>query len=215
MALRTTATRPLRSAIEPSSGPRAPWRDALPVWRDATLALREVEIDDAPSLMAHLGTADVSRFISAPPSTLAGFERFIAWSQQDRQAGRSACVAIVPAGQVRAIGLFQLRSLDARFANAEWGFALGSAYWGSGLFVAGSTQMLDFAFDTIGVVRLEARAVVVNGRGNGALRKIGAVQEGVLRRSFFRRGQHYDQVLWSMLSEDWQRRRSQQGSRIH
>ena len=113
------------------------------------------------------------------------------------------------------MGLFQLRSLDASFANAEWGFALGSAYWGTGLFVAGSTHVLDFAFDTIGVLRLEARAVVVNGRGNGALRKMGAVQEGVLRRSFFRRGQHFDQVLWSMLSEDWQRRRSLQGSRIH
>ena len=216
MALRTTPTRiALPTASDRRSGPRAQWREGLPVCQDATLALREVQLDDAPSLMAHLGSADVSRFISAPPSTITGFERFIRWSQRDRQAGRSACFAIVPAGAARAIGLFQLRSLDASFTNAEWGFALGSAYWGTGLFVAGSTHVLDFAFDTIGVLRLEARAVVVNGRGNGALRKMGAVQEGVLRRSFFRRGQHFDQVLWSMLSEDWQRRRSLQGSRIH
>ena len=53
------------------------------------------------------------------------------------------------------------------------------------------------------MLRLEARAAVVNGRGNGALRKIGAVQEGVLRRSFHRGGQFHDQVLWSMLAEDW------------
>ena len=83
---------------------------------------------------------------------------------------------------------------------------MGSAYWGTGLFVGGAAQVLDFAFETVGVIRLEARAVVVNGRGNGALRKIGAVQEGVLRRSFVRRGQHYDQVMWSMLAEDWHRR---------
>lgn len=177
--------------------------------------MREVQPDDAPSLLAHVGTAEVSRFISPPPSTIAGFERFIRWSQDERQHGRSVCFSVVPAGETRAIGVFQLRSLDARFANAEWGFALGSAYWGSGLFVAGATQVLDFAFDTIGIVRLEARAVVVNGRGNGALRKIGAVQEGVLRRSFFRHGDHYDQVLWSLLAEDWQRRRSQRGRRVH
>jgi RimJ/RimL family protein N-acetyltransferase len=44
---------------------------------------------------------------------------------------------------------------------------------------------------------------VANGRGNGALRKLGAVQEGVLRRSFLKNGQHLDQVLWSILSEEW------------
>jgi hypothetical protein len=46
------------------------------------------------------------------------------------------------------------------------------------------------------------RAAVANGRGNGALRKIGAVQEGVLRRSFLRHGRYHDQVLWSVLAED-------------
>ncbi len=63
--------------------------------------------------------------------------------------------------------------------------------------------MVQFAFETVGVHRLEARASVKNGRGNGALRKIGAVQEGVLRRSFLRHGEYHDQVLWSILDEDW------------
>lgn len=215
MALRTSGRNARPESVERPAGSRPPWREQLPTWTRHDLTLREVQPDDAPSLLAHLGTADVSRFISPPPSTIAGFERFIEWSQGERQQGRSLCVSVVPTDDTRAIGVFQLRSLDARFANAEWGFALGSAYWGSGLFEAGAIDVLDFAFDTIGIVRLEARAVVVNGRGNGALRKIGAVQEGVLRRSFLRHGQHYDQVLWSLLAEDWQRRRSLRGRRIH
>ena len=193
----------------------AAWRQGLPICQDAGVSLREVQPDDAPSLLAHLATAEVSRFISPPPTTISGFDRFIRWSLRDREAGRSVCFAAVPTGATRAVGLFQLRSLDANFANAEWGFAIGSAYWGTGLFLAGATQVLDFAFQAVGVVRLEARAVVVNGRGNGALRKIGAVQEGILRRSFVRRGQHYDQVMWSMLAEDWHRRLSLQRKRIH
>ena len=60
---------------------------------------------------------------------------------------------------------------------------------------------------TEGAQRLEARAAVANGRGNGTLRKIGAVQEGVLRRSFLRNGQYHDQVLWSILAEDWRLQR--------
>jgi RimJ/RimL family protein N-acetyltransferase len=43
---------------------------------------------------------------------------------------------------------------------------------------------------------------VQNGRGNGALRKVGAVQEGVLRRSFLRDGHYMDQALWAILAED-------------
>ena len=47
-------------------------------------------------------------------------------------------------------------------------------------------------------------------RGNGALRKIGAVQEGILRRSFFRHGVHHDQVLWGIVAEDWRLQRLSQ-----
>jgi RimJ/RimL family protein N-acetyltransferase len=42
-----------------------------------------------------------------------------------------------------------------------------------------------------------------NARGNAALRKLGCVQEGVLRRSFFRNGEYLDQILWTVLEEDW------------
>ena len=52
-----------------------------------------------------------------------------------------------------------------------------------------------------------ASPAVGNGRGNGALRKIGAVQEGVLRRSFLRHGQYHDQVLWGILADDWRLQR--------
>src|SRR5947207_475666 len=46
-------------------------------------------------------------------------------------------------------------------------------------------------------------ATVRNGRGNGALRKIGAVQEGLLRKSFCKDGEYCDQALWTILDEDW------------
>jgi RimJ/RimL family protein N-acetyltransferase len=121
----------------------------------------------------------------------------------------------VPSSADNAVGLFQLRALDAGFQTAEWGFALGSAYWGSGLFIESAKHVLDFAFDQLGVLRLEARAAVVNGRGNGALRKTGAVQEGVLRRSFHRGGQYHDQVLWSILAEDWRLQRGPLAGRVH
>jgi ribosomal-protein-alanine N-acetyltransferase len=179
------------------------WKSGLPVLSGSTFTLRELRTEDAPSLLAMLTTEEVARFISPPPTTVQGFERFIAWTHRERAAGSYVCFAVVPKGMDTAVGIFQVRSLEPGFGTAEWGFALGSQYWGTGMFAEGAKLVLDFAFDVVGAHRLEARACVANNRGNGALRKIGAVQEGVLRRSFVRNGVHYDQVLWGILSEDW------------
>jgi RimJ/RimL family protein N-acetyltransferase len=56
---------------------------------------------------------------------------------------------------------------------------------------------------------------VQNGRANGALRKLGAVEEGVLRRSARRGGEYCDQVLWSLLKDDWAARSVPAGRRLH
>jgi RimJ/RimL family protein N-acetyltransferase len=179
------------------------WRTGLPVLSATRVTLRELRASDAPSLFAMLTTEEVSRFISPPPTTIEGFERFIAWTLRMRELGSYACFAVTVDGSDTALGIFQLRELEPGFGTAEWGFAIGSEYWGTGVFLEGAELMVQFAFETVGVHRLEARAAVRNGRGNGALRKIGAVQEGVLRRSFLRNGQYHDQVLWSILDEDW------------
>jgi [ribosomal protein S5]-alanine N-acetyltransferase len=183
------------------------WKAGLPVLAGSTFTLRELRVEDAPSLLAMLTTEEVSRFISPPPTTVAGFESFIVWAHRERAAGNYACLAVVPEGMTSAVGIFQVRSLEGGFGTAEWGFAIGSQYWGTGIFVEAARLVVDFAVDVIGTHRLEARAAVANGRGNGALRKVGAVQEGILRRSFVRHGVHHDQVLWGILSDDWRLQR--------
>jgi ribosomal-protein-alanine N-acetyltransferase len=171
------------------------------------LTLRELEIEDAPALFAELTTEEVARFISPPPASVEGFEKFIRWAHKQRTAGQYACFAVVPEGQTKAVGMFQIRMLDINQNLAEWGFALGSEYWGTGLFVAGTQLALAFAFGPMEVERLEARSALPNLRGNGALRKIGAVREAVLEKSFERHGELLDQALWTILREDWRRTR--------
>ena len=183
------------------------WRMGLPVLTGAQVVLRDLRSTDAASLFALLTTEEVSRFISPPPTTVEGFEKFIAWAQRQRAAGTYACFAVTLVNDDTAIGIFQLRELEPGFGTAEWGFAIGSAYWGTGVFQEGAELVVSFAFDQVGVHRLEARSAVRNGRGNGALRKIGAVQEGVLRKSFSKNGEYLDQTLWAILDEDWQGRR--------
>jgi RimJ/RimL family protein N-acetyltransferase len=184
------------------------WQRGLPTLSGQQVLLRELRPADAPSLFAMLTTEEVSRFISPPPTSVDGFEKFIAWTHRQRTLGTYACFAVTLRGSDTAIGIFQVRETSAGFDQAEWGFALGSAFWGSGVFQESAELVLAFTFETLRVHRLEARAAVLNGRGNGALQKIGCVRECVLRRSFLRNGQYLDQVLYGMVDVDWRRARA-------
>ncbi|MEZ5287117.1 MAG: GNAT family protein [Vicinamibacterales bacterium] len=204
-----------RSQPAPAAGaPARSWRDGLPVLSAGGVTLRELRLEDAPALAAHLGTAEIARFLAPPPATVAGFEEFIVEAHRERIHGQAITYGVVPDGHDHVVGVFQLRSLEAGFGTAEWTCMLASAYWGTGLFLESARLVMAFAFDTVGILRLEARAVTMDGRGNGALRKVGAVQEGVLRRSFKRNGQRYDQLLWAVLAEDW-RLQKRDRPRVH
>jgi len=100
------------------------------------------------------------------------------------------------------------RALDPGFATAEWGFAICHERWGSGVFADAAPLIVDFAFEILDAHRLEARAATANGRGNGALQKLGALREAVLRKSFLCRGEYLDQALWTIVRDEWRRART-------
>lgn len=197
----------LRVAVaSPSTSPAvsSDWREKLPLLNAPGVALRELRLSDAPTLLAMLSTEEVSRFISPPPTTVEGFERFIQWATRERAAGNYICFGIVPDGMEQAVGIFQVRTLSIGFDVAEWGFALGSPFWGTGLFATSARRVIEFCFTVLGTTRLEARSCAANTRGNCALQKIGAIREGTLRKSFLRHGTYHDQVIWSIVVDDWE-----------
>ena len=191
------------------SGPVPQWRQELPVLRGERVTLREVTGSDAVSLFELISQdALVRRHISPPPPSIVAFHGFIRWCHHQRAAGESVCFAIVPHGLEHAVGIFQIRRLALDFSIAEWGFALGSMFWGTGLFAEAAALAAEFAFTTLGTFRLEGRAATANGRGNGALLKIGAASEAVLRGGLKGDDLPRDQFIWGLLAEEWRNRPS-------
>ncbi len=191
----------------PSRNRAVTWRGGLPTLVGGDVTLRELREADAASLLKHLTNPSVLKYISAPPSSTDGFKRFIRWTRAERRAGTHLCFGIVPPGQTSAVGVVQIWPLERRFATAEWGFALGEMFWGTGVFVEAAHLLLQFAFETLDVARLEARAVDGNDRGNSVLRKLGAIEEGRLRAGFGRGPSSRDQILWSIPASEWRARR--------
>jgi ribosomal-protein-alanine N-acetyltransferase len=172
------------------------WHAFVPLLMNRTTRLRELQMSDAPHLLALLTTEEVSRFISPPPTTVGGFEKFIRWSHTQRAAGEYVCFGIVPAGCDHAVGLFQIQMRPGELP--EWGFAMGSTFWGTGLFTEGAEAVLNFAFEEIGLPQVGARAAVENGRGNGALMKLGAVKQGIIPGGLVLAGRTHDQYYWTL-----------------
>ena len=179
------------------------WTAFPPTLQSTRVTLRGLLSGDAESLFALLTTEPVGQFILPPPDSVERFERFIQWTTTQQQGGRQLCFGIVPAGHDAAVGLIQVRRETSSATTAEWGFALSERFWGTGLFVASADLLLTFLFEHGGIYRLEARTIVDNARANGALQKLHAVQEGRLRRGFNRGDEYLDQLLWSILADEW------------
>ena len=175
----------------------------LPELASGSVRLRELRLSDASSLTEAMGCARVGKHLSPGPTSVGETEEFIAWTRHTRIRGRHICFGVIPRGLNAVVGVFQLWPLESSFHTAEWGFALGHQFWGTGLFEAGARLVTEFAFETLRVVRLEARAALDNVRGNGALKKIGAVPEGVLRKCCLSNGEYRDHMMWSILADDW------------
>jgi len=199
----------------PETVTRGDWRAGLPVLRGRQLVLREIRESDAQALMTLLGTEEVSRFIWEPPSSIDVFEAFIAKARAQRAAGACACYVVTLKGLDTAIGLFQIREVTPGLSTAEWGFAIASDFWGTGVFTEAASLVLEFVFNTLRSHRLEARSATRNGRGHSALKKLGAVEEGVLRKSLLRDGQYLDQTLYAIIAEEWRMENDSVAARVH
>jgi RimJ/RimL family protein N-acetyltransferase len=201
--------------IDPSGVTVSDWRVELPQLASRGVTLRELGPQDLGALVDLLSIGDASRFGLDDPITDHTAQDFIARAQRARAAGQSFTFAILPGAGRALVGLVQVRQLDPAFEAGEWEATLQPSVRGTGIFLEAARLVGSFAFGSVGVHRLEARVLLHNGRGNGALRKLGAVQEGILRRSVRRGGDYFDQVLWAVLKEDWTAHWVSTVSRVH
>jgi RimJ/RimL family protein N-acetyltransferase len=179
------------------------WRTELPTLAGRMVVLREIAPQDLGALVDLLSLSDATRFGLDEPVGEVSAQELIDRAIRDRATGLAVTYAITLAVARTVVGVLQVRQLDPSFEAAEWESTLAPSSRGSGIFLEAARLVGSFAFGTLGSHRLEARVLLQNGRANGALRKLGAAQEGVLRRSIRRGGEYFDQVLWSMLKEDW------------
>lgn len=179
------------------------WRMELPTLCGSLVTLREPVNADTEPLLELLSLPDAARFDLSEAVETASVRRMIERALRDRASGIAFTYAIVLADHRSLVGLIQVRQLDPFFEGALWDCTVAPRARGTGVFGEAAHLVGSFAFASTGVRRLESRVDVNNVRAMFALRKIGAVQEGVLRRAVRRGDDYVDQTLWAVLKETW------------
>ncbi len=181
------------------------WRDRVPAMHGELTTLRELATFDVYTLFTLFSDPAVTAYMAPPPPTLAKFAGFVEWSHQQRAQGHGVCFGIVPHGMAAAVGILQVR-LEAASSDAEWGFVLSTHFWSTGVFSDAANVLVEFAFTTLHVERLEARIALGNRRAHGAVQKLGARFETTLTGSSPRGIPRAPESVWSLQEYDWRNR---------
>jgi [ribosomal protein S5]-alanine N-acetyltransferase len=182
------------------------WTERVPPLRGDLTTLREVAASDVYTLFTLFSDPAVTAYMAPPPPTLAKFAGFVVWSHQEREQGHGLCFGIIPDGMTAAVGILQVRSLEPTFSSAEWGFVLSAHFWSTGVFLDAANVLVEFAFRTMNVDRLEARIARRNHRGHAAVQKLGARSESTVATSSQKGIPRDPELVWTLREDDWRNR---------
>jgi RimJ/RimL family protein N-acetyltransferase len=105
----------------------------------------------------------------------------------------------------RIAGMTRFLNVDPAHRKLEIGWTwLGRPFQRSHVNTEAKYLQMRHAFETLGCVRVELKTNLLNTRSRNAMKRLGCVEEGVLRRSAINdRGEIRDTIFYSVLDDEW------------
>jgi ribosomal-protein-serine acetyltransferase len=176
-------------------------------------SLRQLEDADAEELFTLIDTnrahlANWMPFVSQT-NTVADSLAFIRAARRQAEENRGVQLAIIRDGRI--IGVAGFHGIDWMRRSTSIGYWLAAAQQGGGTMTAAVTTMLDHAFGTWDLSRVEIRAGVANRRSRAIPERLGFREEGVLRAAERIGTRVIDHAVYVMTARDWRRTRRRRG----
>lgn len=186
-----------------------------PILEGARVRLRPYRAEDREALLAVFGDPRVVRYWSfAPWTSLADADAYLAPllappAPDDEPA--SVPWAIADLATDALLGTTTIFALQREQQRAEVGYSLASAHQGRGLALEAVTLALGYAFDILGLRRVEADVDPRNLPSCKLLERLGFQREGLLRERWNVNGEICDTALYGLLARELRRRRREDG----
>jgi N-acetyltransferase len=112
---------------------------------------------------------------------------------------------VLETGSGQVCGSTSLGNISFFDKRVEIGWSwLAPQFQGTGINRQAKFALLSYAFDVLKFERVEVKTDVLNGRARAALKKIGLIEEGVLRsHTLMHSNRRRDTIYYSMLKNEW------------
>lgn len=168
------------------------------------LRLRWLEPGDRADIFDLFSDPQAMRYWSTPPmAEIQQAQALITRAIEDYASGSGLRLALESRETSRVVGTCSLFSFQSGSRRAEIGYMLGRRYWGQGLMGEALNALVDYAFTTMDLNRLEADIDPRNSRSRHSLIKLGFSKEGLLRERWIVNGEVTDSEVYGLLSADW------------
>ena len=140
--------------------------------------------------------------MASSPDAVRGW---LATALENAQAGREVPFAILRRDDGAVLGSTRFLELRFEHLRVEIGWTwLARAAWSTGANVESKLLLLGHALERVGLRRVEFKTDARNERSRGALTKLGAQFEGILRKHMVvRGGAPRDSAYFSVIDDDW------------
>ena len=176
--------------------------DYFPVLQpEDNIILRQITTADAKDYFEYMNNENVAQYLSGtnlPHSLEHSISELQYWSSLF-SSRRSVYWGIVLKDLNKLIGTAGFNNLWRTHARADLSYDLNFDYWGLGIMYRSLDNILNFAKNEMGVVRVQASTVVSNDRSFKLLTKLGFEKEGVMRKYEYLYNKHQDATLLSKI----------------
>jgi RimJ/RimL family protein N-acetyltransferase len=183
----------------------SPERDVKPLeLKTRRLVLRPLRADDAPGMYAIYSDRQTMRYWSAQViGSLEAAARMVGEDLRLQSDGAAAFWSVVLPQTGRVIGKFSLFAINRENRRAEVGYALNRQFWGKGYGTELLGAMIETAFDTYRLHRLEADIDPDNAASLALLKKFGFREEGRFRERWLLGDEWRDSIMMALLAPAW------------
>jgi RimJ/RimL family protein N-acetyltransferase len=170
----------------------------------ARLRLRAFEDADTDDLFTLHSNAYVLRYWDSPPwSERDRAEKFITRCREMAQEGSGARLAVERVSDSAFIGWCTLNNWNPDYRSASLGYCYGEAAWGHGYATEAAHAVLQWAYGTLDLNRVQAETDTRNVASARVLDKLGFQREGTLREDCIVNGDVSDSWVYGLIRREW------------
>jgi RimJ/RimL family protein N-acetyltransferase len=159
----------------------------------------------AGDLSAAMAVGDLWKLAVSNLPAPGGMQAYIAEALGLQSAGKALPFALIDKSTGHAVGSTRFGNFEPAHRRVEIGWTwLGTTWQRTAFNTEAKYLLLGHAFESLGLNRVEFKTDLVNDRSRKAILRLGALEEGVLRRHMIvRDGRVRDSVYYSIIAEEW------------